>query len=90
MNTLKIYLGNISLIHWVISIIFFSGLFSFLYYFWRYIRVQWRFGSNLRRKIYFIKTSEEKKLKRERDSLVKLKMFNLVEDIKLDDPVFSS
>lgn len=79
-QTIWTTLGNIALLHWIWISIVSIGAFSF--YFWRYIAVQLRFGKNLRRKIYFIKTSEEKKLIRERDTLVRLKMFNLVEDIK--------
>jgi len=82
MNDLKSWLENITLIYKVIAIVFSGGILTFFFYFWKYIKVQWRFGKNLRRKIYFIKTSEEKKLKPERTSLLKLKTFNLVEDIK--------
>lgn len=79
-QTIWTTLGNIALLHWIWISIVSIGAFSF--YFWRYIAVQLRFGNNLRRNIYFIKTSEEKKLIRERDTLAKLKMFNLIEDIK--------
>jgi cell division protein FtsX len=80
MNNIISGLEKIAFVHWVaVLLVAVSG---FLFYLWRYVKVQWRFGKNLRRKIYFIKTSEEKKLKLERDSLVKLKTFNLVEDIK--------
>ena len=73
-------LGNIALLHWVATVLVLLS--SFFLYFRRYIQVQLRFGNNLRRKIYFLKTSEKKTLQSERDSLCKLKVFNIVEDIK--------
>ncbi|MCI5207961.1 MAG: hypothetical protein D3910_04035 [Candidatus Electrothrix sp. ATG2] len=82
MNDLKTWLENMALIYKVIAILFSGGILTFFVLFWRYIRVQWRFGKNLRRKIYFLKTTGEKPLTSELDSLHKLKMFNLVEDIK--------
>ncbi len=82
-QTIWTTLGNIALLHWIyIAIVSLIPLGGFAFYFWRYIKVQWRFGKNLRRNIYFIKTSEEKKLKIERDSLVKVNTFNIIEDIK--------
>ena len=75
------FLGNISLIQWIVGIIVF--LFSgSLLYFWRYLKSQWRFGKNLKRKIYFLKTSDDKNLQTQKDKLKTLGLFNLDEDIK--------
>jgi len=53
-----------------------------LLYFWKYIKSQWRFGKNLRRKIYFLKSSDDKNLQTQRDKLKSLNLFNIEEDIK--------
>ena len=82
MNDLKTWLENMALIYKVIAILFSGGILTFFAVCWRYIRVQWRFGKNLRRKIYFLKTAEEEKIKTARGNLADLKMFNIVNDIK--------
>ena len=74
------WLGHMSLLIWVTSTLMI--LLGFLLYFWKYIKSQWRFGKNLRRKIYFLKTSNDKNLQTQRDKLKSLKLFNLEEDIK--------
>lgn len=51
-------------------------------YVWRYVKSQWRFGKNLKRKIYFLKTSDNKNLQTQKDRLKELGLFNLEEDIK--------
>lgn len=80
-QTIIATLGNMALLHWVVTVLL-VGVSGFLWYFWKYIRVQLRFGKNLRRKIYFLKTSEDKPLQSEKESLCELKMFRVVEDIK--------
>lgn len=74
------FIGHLSLIQWIYGILVFllgGGL-----YFWRYIKSQFRFGKNLKRKIYFLKTSNEKDLQNEKDLLNKLNLFNIESDIK--------
>ena len=43
---------------------------------------QFKFGRNLRKKIYFLKTSNDKSLQTQKDKIKKLKLFKLDEDIK--------
>ncbi len=71
-------LGHISLLCWIITIIL-SGT---LLYFWRYIKSQFVFGKNLKRKIYFFKTADDKNLQTQKDKLKSLKLFNIEDDIK--------
>jgi hypothetical protein len=80
MNNLKTFLSDISLIWWIIStFIIGSGI---LIYFCKYIKVQWRFAKNLKKKIYFLKTSNDKNLQTQRDKIKNLHLFNIEEDIK--------
>ncbi len=74
-------LSDLSLLQLIASllIMFFSGTFIYLL---RYIKSQWRFGRNLRRKIYFLKTSDDKNLQTQKDKLNSLGLFNLEKDIK--------
>ncbi|WPD23137.1 MAG: hypothetical protein SD837_00965 [Candidatus Electrothrix scaldis] len=81
---LSTILGSMSLIDWIVRALL-PGLLviiTFFTLFWRYIKIQWRFGNNLRRKIYFLKTSEDKPLQSEKESLCKLKMFRVIEEVK--------
>ncbi len=74
------FIGALSLIHWLIII----GVvaLSWLLYIWRYLRLQFRFAKNLKRKVYFLKTSDDKKLQAEKDLIKKIKLFNVENDIK--------
>ena len=58
------------------------GLLGAGIYLWRYLRSQWKFGKNLKRTVYFLKTSEELNLQSQKERLKKLKLFNLDEEIK--------
>lgn len=74
-------LWTISLIQWIIwTIIFF--IWWWIIYFIRYIKSQYRFGRNLRRNIYFLKTSNIKDLQNEKDLLSNIKLFKIEQDIK--------
>jgi len=79
-NTWK-FLGNVSLVQWIV-IIGLPSLITFCFYFNKYLQSQWKFGKNLKRKIYFLKTSESKKLSTEMNQLKNLNLFNLDENIK--------
>jgi hypothetical protein len=80
-ETIMKSIGNLSLAQWF----FFTVLptfASFCFYFRLYLKFQWRFGCNLRRKVYFLKTAADKNLQAERDTIKKLGFFNIVDDIK--------
>lgn len=77
LNSLINLLSDLSLLQWCLV-----PFGAFLLYFWRYVKSQWRFGSNLKRKVYFLKTSEDKKLQTQRDRIKGLGLFNLESDIK--------
>lgn len=81
MNDLKSWLENMTLIYKVIAIVFSGGILTFFFYFWKYIKVQWRFGRNLKREVYFLRTSDEKDLEAERRLLKKLNIFNISEGV---------
>lgn len=74
------YIKTLSLVHWIaiISII----ILSWSLYIWRYLKLQFRFAKNLKRKIYFLKVSIDKNLQTEKDLIKKIKLFNIEEDIK--------
>ena len=55
---------------------------AILLYFGKYIRFQYRFAKNLKRKVYFLKTSSEKPMQTQLDNIVNLKLFNIEKDIK--------
>ncbi len=81
LNDFWILLGHISLFQWIVGIIS-SVFFGFAIYVWRYIRIQWRFMRNLKRKVYFLKTSNDKILQTEKDLIKKIELFNVESDIK--------
>ena len=80
MDVIKKILEGLSLLHWLGGMVIVITVFSI--YFFRYIKSQWRFGKNLRREIYFLKTSNNKNLQTQKDKLKSLRLFNLEEDIK--------
>ncbi len=73
-------LGSLSLIHWlaVLGVAVISGL----VYVWRYLRLQYGFACNLKRRVYFLKTSTSKNLQTERDMIRRISLFNIEDDIK--------
>lgn len=81
MDTIWKFLSDLSLLHWLISflIFLFSGI---LRYFYRYLKSQFRFGMNLKRTVYFLKTSDDKNLQTQKDKIKSIELFNLEEDIK--------
>ena len=56
----------------------------FIVYFKKWFCLQWRFGKNLKRKVYFLKTSESINLQTQKDQIINLKLFNVEKDIKDD------
>ncbi|MBU1730082.1 hypothetical protein KJ557_00790 [Patescibacteria group bacterium] len=74
------FIGALSLVHWLI-IIGIATL-SWLLYIWRYLRLQFRFAKNLKRKVYFLKTINNGSLQTEKDLIKKIKLFNVENDIK--------
>jgi hypothetical protein len=73
-------LESLSFIHWLIILA--VALSSGLIYVWRYVRLQYGFARNLKRRIYFLKTSNSKSLQTERDMIGKVALFNIEGDIK--------
>ncbi len=73
-------LNNLSLIQWLIVGSIVVG--PSIIYFCRFLRFQWIFAGNLKRKIYFLKTHISRDLQNERDQLVKVGLFNIERDIK--------
>ena len=53
-----------------------------LIYFRKYMRSQYKFGRNLRRKIYFLRTSGNKNLQVEKDCIKEIGFFNVDKDIR--------
>ena len=83
MDTIKLiwsWLGDLSLFIWLVGAVVIMG--GSLMYFWRFLSAQWRFGKNLRRKVYFLKTSDVKNLQTQKDKVKALKLFNVEDDIK--------
>jgi hypothetical protein len=74
------FLENLSLLHWLIALILIIG--GFVIYFWKWIKLQFRFGKNLKRKIYFLKLSNDKNLETEKDQIRNLALFNIEDEIK--------
>ncbi len=74
------FLSALSLIHWLFIILIL--ILSWLLYLWRYLRLQLKFARNLKRKIYFLKTSAGKNFQVERDLLKEVKLFRIEDDIK--------
>ncbi len=85
METIINFLTAISLCQWLIAFVILPFV-GFFIYFWKYLKAQFRFGLNLKRRIYFLKTSEIKKLNAEKDTLSQLGLFNLdaIKDISED------
>jgi len=75
------FIGDLSLLHWII-IVAVPVFLSVIYYFFKWIRMQFRFGRNLKRKVYFLKSSKLKSLQVQKDKIKNLQLFNLEEDIK--------
>lgn len=71
------FIKNLKFYYWIIP--FFFG---FIIYFFKWIKLEFRFGKNLKRKVYFLKVSELKTLQTQKDKIKNLKLFNLEEDIK--------
>ncbi|WP_446011442.1 hypothetical protein [Candidatus Electrothrix sp.] len=71
-------LGSIALLHWIATVL----LGGFFFYFRRYIKVQWRFRKNLKREVYFLKTSGKHDLQAERKKLIDLNVFNIAGEVK--------
>jgi len=74
------YIGALSLVYWIIIIGIAILLWSL--YIWRYLKLQLRFARNLKRRIYFLKTSDDKNLQTEKDLIKKIQLFNIEKDIK--------
>ncbi|WP_020588453.1 hypothetical protein [Desulfobacter curvatus] len=75
------FLSQLALSHWILYVFLPGSLIAFCW-FRKYIKIQIRFGRNLKRKIYFLKTSEAKKLSVEKNTLSKLKIFHLDKNIR--------
>ena len=91
-KTISEFLTNLSLFHWAFFVFFASSL-AFFCWFWKFIKIQIRFGKNLKRTVYFLMTSEAKKLDTEKNTLNKLEIFNLdkeVKDISINDKVLQT
>ncbi len=58
------------------------GLLATISIFCRYFSIQIRFAKNLRRKIYFLKTSDKKSLQTQKGKIKNLKLFDVKEEIK--------
>ncbi|MCP4119564.1 MAG: hypothetical protein GY737_30020 [Desulfobacteraceae bacterium] len=80
-NAIMTFFSQLSLSHWLL-VVFLPGATGFFVYFWKYLKAQFRFGRNLKRNVYFLKTSEAKKLSVEKNTLAQLKLFNLDPEIK--------
>ena len=72
-----VFIKNLKFYYWIMPIFF-----GFIIYFFKWIKLEFRFGKNLKRKIYFLKVSETKTLQTQKDKIKNLKLFNLEEDIK--------
>lgn len=85
MTNPKDLVNNLSLLQWIVLTVVatIATLIKFFWFITRYIRLQYRFARNLRRKIYFLKTSDLKNLQTEKDALGEIKIFNVVDEIKL-------
>lgn len=53
-----------------------------MFVYWKYLRTEFQFAKNLKRKIYFLKTSKEESLQTEKDTIKNLRLFNIEEEIK--------
>jgi hypothetical protein len=73
-------ISDISTLHWVLGIITIIVI-PILVFAWKYLILQIRFANNLRRKIYFLKLSDEKPLITERNLLSNTKLFNVEKEI---------
>ncbi len=73
-------LGSLSLLHWLIVLA--VAVLSWLVYVWRYLKLQYGFARNLKRRVYFLKTSSDKNLQTERDLIKNIGLFNVQDDIK--------
>lgn len=80
-QTIWQFIAQLALWHWILCV-FFPGSVILLYWFRKYIRIQMQFARNLKRRIYFFKTSKAKDLGVEKDTLAKLEIFNLDKDIR--------
>jgi len=74
------FLSNLSLIYWIIWILLL--IISFVIYFWKWCKLQWRFWKNLKRKIYFLEVSNSKDLQLLKDQIKNLGLLDIDEDIK--------
>jgi len=73
-------LQSLSLLHWLV--LAGVGVLSWLVYAWRYARLQCRLAKNLKRKVYFLKTSSSKNLQVEKDLVKGIGLFSVEDDIK--------
>ena len=76
------YIKTLSLVHWIVIISI--TILSWSLYIWRYLKLQFRFAKNLKRKIYFLKVSTDKNLQTEKDLIKKIKLFNIEEGDTLE------
>ena len=80
MGAVKNLLGDISLWQWcIVTLVVFLGGAKL---FWRYLKSQWRFAKNLKRKVYFLATSADKKLQTPKNKIKNLNIFRIDDEIK--------
>ncbi len=80
MEKIKQILSDMSLFLWILGLVI--SIIGFLWYFWKWVKLQYRFGQNLKRKIYFLKTSENKDLQSEKEQIKNLNLLNIDEEVK--------
>ena len=74
-------LSSISLVRGIgITVATLAGVFSI--YFWRYLKGQLKLGKNLKRKIYFLTTSNVISLQAEKDNIKEIGLFNIENETK--------
>ena len=80
MDWIKKFLGDISLWQWCIATL--GVLAASVPLFWRYLKSQWRYAKNLKRKVYFLATSTDRKLQTPKGAIKNLNIFRVDNEIK--------
>ena len=80
MDWIKKFLSDISLWQWCIVTLI--CLAAYVQLFWRYLKSQWRYARNLKRKVYFLATSTDGKLQTPKGVIKNINLFRVDNEIK--------
>ena len=79
-ENIKIFLETLKSINLIYFLV--VPFLGFLAYIWKFLYIQFRFAKNIKKKIYFFKTSDKNNMQTEKDLIKEIEFFNVISDIK--------